>query len=144
VEALFAGPSASCLAADEILTRVTIPLPKGKGVYLKLMRRAALDLAVAGVAVFILLDADNVCSDVKIALGAVAPNPIRASDAEVILRGRLFTEDLAAQAGRVAGTECQPINDIRASQNYRCSMVEVLAKRALLQAASHLDQGGNR
>jgi carbon-monoxide dehydrogenase medium subunit len=144
VEALFAGPSASCLAADEILTRVTIPLPKGKGVYLKLMRRAALDLAVVGVAVFILLDADNVCSDVKIALGAVAPTPIRASDAEVILRGRLFTEDLAAQAGRVAGTECRPINDIRASQNYRCSMVEVLAKQALLQAASHLDQGGNR
>ena len=44
VESFFAGPSACTLGPTEIVTRITIPAPKGKAVYLKLMRRGALDL----------------------------------------------------------------------------------------------------
>jgi carbon-monoxide dehydrogenase medium subunit len=142
VEALFAGPSACSLAPDDILTRITIPVAAGKGAYLKLMRRAALDLALVGVAAYVQLDAKNVCTDVKIALGAVAPTPIRATAAEKALRGKVLTEDMAAAVGKIAGTECRPITDVRASQDYRCSMVEVLTKRALLQAMSRHTQGG--
>ena len=142
VEALFAGPSACSLAAVDILTRITIPVPAGKGAYLKLMRRAALDLALVGVAAYVRLDAKKVCKEVKIALGAVAPTPIRATDAEAFLLGKALTEDLAALAAKMAGTECRPITDIRSSQDYRCSMVEVLTKRALLQALNRHNQGG--
>lgn len=134
VEALFTGPSACSLAPTDILTSITIPVPEGKGAYLKLMRRAALDLALVGVAAFVSLDVNNVCADVKIALGAVAPTPIRAVAAEAILRGKVLTEDLAAEAGKVSGTECRPISDLRATQNYRCSMVEVLTRRAVMEA----------
>lgn len=144
VEALFAGPSACSIAPGDIVTRITIPLPSGKGAYLKLMRRAALDLALVGVAAYVNLDAKNVCTDVKIALGAVAPTPIRATSAEAVLLGNVLTEELAAAAGKLAGTECRPITDVRASQEYRCSMVEVLTKRALLQAMSRSTQGGKR
>jgi carbon-monoxide dehydrogenase medium subunit len=144
VEALFAGPSACSLAPDDILTRITIPVPSGIGTYLKLMRRAALDLALVGVAAYVSLDAKKVCKEVRIALGAVAPTPIRAGSAEAILHGKVFTEGLAALAARMAGTECRPITDIRASQDYRCSMVEVLTKRALLQAMSRYTQGGEK
>jgi len=144
VEALFAGPSACSIAPGDVVTRITIPLPAGKGAYLKLMRRAALDLALVGVAAYVNLDAKNVCTDVKIALGAVAPTPIRATAAEAALLGKVLTEETAAQVGKVAGTECRPITDVRASQEYRCSMVEVLTKRALLQAMNRSAQGGKR
>ncbi len=142
VEALFAGPSACSLAPDDILTRVTIPVPAGRGAYLKLMRRAALDLALVGVAAYVRLDAKKVCKEVRIAFGAVAPTPIRATDAEAFLLGKALTEDLAADAAKMAGTECRPITDVRSSLDYRCSMVEVLTKRALLQAMSRHNQGG--
>lgn len=138
VEDLFAGPSASSLSPTDILTHITIPAPKGKGTYLKLMRRAALDLALVGVAAYISIDSKNVCTDVKIALGAVAPTPIRATEAEKILLGKALTEELATEAGKVAGRECRPISDIRASIEYRRNMVEVLTKRALLQTLNKL------
>jgi carbon-monoxide dehydrogenase medium subunit len=125
VEALFAGPSACSLAPGDIVTRISIPLPVGKGAYFKLMRRVALDLAFVGVAAYVHLDATNVCTEVKIALGAVAPTPVRATAAESALLGTVLTEETAAQAGTLAGTECRPITDMRASQEYRCSMVEV-------------------
>ncbi len=133
VEALFAGPSACSLGPNDILTGITIPAPKGKGAYLKLMRRAALDLALVGVAAFVSLDGAT-CTSARIALGAVAPTPIRATAAEEVLAGKVLTEDLAAQAGKVSGTLCSPITDVRATLDYRCSMVEVLTKRALLAA----------
>jgi CO/xanthine dehydrogenase FAD-binding subunit len=44
----------------------------------------------------------------------------------------------------VCGTECRPISDIRASRDYRCSMVEVLTKRALLEAVTRIKEGGGR
>jgi len=142
VESLFAGPSACTLGPAEIVTRITIPAPKGKGVYLKLMRRRALDLALVGVGAYVSLGSKKVCDDVRIALGAVAPTPIRAAAAEGVLRGKVLTEVLAFEAGKVAGTECSPITDIRATQSYRRSMVEVLTKRALLQTLDRLNKGG--
>jgi carbon-monoxide dehydrogenase medium subunit len=138
VESLFAGPSACTLGPTDILTRITIPAPKGKGVYLKLMRRGALDLALVGVAAYVSLDANGMCKDVRIALGAVAPTPIRAAAAEGVVRNKDLTEGLAAEAGKVSGAECKPITDIRATQGYRRSMVEVLTKRALLQTLDRL------
>jgi carbon-monoxide dehydrogenase medium subunit len=79
---------------------------------------------------------------VKIALGAVAPTPIRAAAAEGVLRSKVLTEALADKAAKAAGTESKPITDIRATQTYRRSMVEVLTKRALLQALDRLNITG--
>jgi aerobic carbon-monoxide dehydrogenase medium subunit len=142
VEDIFAGPSACSLAPTDIITSIKIPAPTGKGTYLKLMRRAALDLALVGVAAYVALDAKKTCTDVKIALGAVAPTPIRAPGAEAIVLGKVLTEALAAEAGKFSGTICRPISDVRATQDYRCSMVEVLTKRALIQALNRSIQGG--
>jgi carbon-monoxide dehydrogenase medium subunit len=142
VESFFAGPSTCSLGATEIVTRITIPVPRGKGAYVKLMRRGALDLALVGVAAYVSLGAKQVCNDVRIALGAVAPTPIRAVAAESVLKGKSLTESLALEAGKAAGDECRPITDIRATQDYRRSMVEVLTKRALLQAVDRFNKGG--
>jgi CO/xanthine dehydrogenase FAD-binding subunit len=147
VEKLFKGPAAAHLARNEILTHILIPKQpeRSSTAYLKLMRRAALDLALVGVAAYICLDtATTTCKEARIALGAVAPTPMRAPMAEKLLTGKDVTEAVAHEAGEVAGTVCSPITDVRASLAYRCSMVEVLTKRAVMAAFARITNGRER
>jgi aerobic carbon-monoxide dehydrogenase medium subunit len=141
VEAFFTGPKASVLRKNEILTEISIPSPsKGaSGAYLKLMRRNALDLALVGAAAYLAFDSKKkVCKEARVALGAVAPTPIRVFEAEKALTNKEINETAAAEAGKAASGVCRPISDLRASHEYRCSMVEVLVKRAVLEALNRI------
>ena len=89
-----------------------------------------MDLAVVGVAAVGIVE-DGVCKDVKIALGAVAPTPVRAPVAEEMLKGKKITAELIDEVSRNAINQCSPIDDHRASQEYRCDMVYVMTRRAL-------------
>ena len=94
-----------------------------------------MDLAVVGVAVVVWLTDDrSVCSDIRIALGAVAPTPIRAKMAEEMIRGRILDDALVREASKAASEEAKPISDVRGSGEYRKEMVEVLTRRGLQQA----------
>ena len=132
LDRFFTGPRTTVLADDEMLLGISIPRPdtSGRGVYLKLSPRHSMDLAVVGVAAVGTME-DGVCKDVKIALGAVAPTPIRAPMAEEMLRGKKITAELIEEASRNAINQCSPIDDHRASQEYRCDMVYVMTRRAL-------------
>jgi carbon-monoxide dehydrogenase medium subunit len=125
------------LEADEVLTGITVPKPSpaSRGVYLKLSPRHSMDLAIVGVAA-VGISENGVCKDIRIALGAVAPTPIRAPMAETMLQGKPITPELINEAAKNAITQCSPIDDHRASQEYRCDMVYVLTKRALNQILS--------
>jgi CO/xanthine dehydrogenase FAD-binding subunit len=137
VEDFFAGPGASALSPDEILSHVSIPNPpeNSGGAYLKLMRRNAMDLALVGVAACLRLDGTKrVCREARIALGAVAPTPMRALRAEDLLLNKEPDEHIAIEAGKIAAGEARPISDVRASKEYRTEMVRVLTKRAVMEA----------
>lgn len=137
VENLFRGPGQSVLKPDEILLEVLVPnQPEhSAGAYVKLMRRNAMDLALVGVAVFLRMGKDKGrCEEARIALGAVAPTPIRAAEAERELVGRRVDEESARKAGEAASKEARPITDVRATEEYRRQMVGVLTKRAALEA----------
>lgn len=136
VEEFFTGPGKSVIQTGEILTEIRIPKPPPHtlGVYLKLLPRTAIDLAAVGVAVVVTLDSQHTnFVDVKIVLGAVAPTPIRARQAESIMRGKAITDELIEKAAQVAADEGKPISDLRASADYRKKMVRVLTNRALKQ-----------
>jgi len=135
IEDFFTGPNQTALADEEILQEIQIPTPppKSKGIYLKLTPRRAMDLAIVGVAVVVIPE-DGVCKDIRIALGAVAPTPTRARRAEGILKGQRFSEKLIEKAAQAAADQSQPIDDHRASAEYRRDMVKVLTKRAIKQA----------
>jgi len=135
IEDFFTGPGQTALADDEILQEIQIPHPppNSKGVYLKLTPRRAMDLAIVGVAV-VIIPQDGVCQDIRIALGAVAPTPIRTGKAEAVLKGQKFDDALIEKAARAAAGQSRPIDDHRASAEYRRDMVEVLVKRAIKQA----------
>jgi CO/xanthine dehydrogenase FAD-binding subunit len=141
LESFFVSPGKTSLRPDEILTEVHVPrLPfRAEGIYLKHSLRM-MDVAMVGVAVVACLDA-NVCRDVRIALGAVAPIPLRATRAENVLRGKRLTggpidSELFEEAGRVAADECFPIDDLRAYAAYRKKIVETLVKRGLEQTVA--------
>ena len=91
-----------------------------------------MDLAIVGVAAWGRMK-DGICQDVTIALGAVAPTPVRAPVAEAMLRDERITPELIEKAALNALTQCSPIDDHRASLEYRCDMVRVMTKRALTQ-----------
>lgn len=128
----FIGPGRTVLARNEILTAIHVPSPRphAGAAYIKHSPRRAMDLAMVGVAAMVVLEADR-CADVRIALGAVAPTPRRSLAAEEVLRGRVLTSDLLAQAGAAAAAECAPISDVRGTASHRRNMVALLTGRAL-------------
>jgi carbon-monoxide dehydrogenase medium subunit len=142
IENFFTGPGQTVLKPDEILVEIQVPnlAPRSGGAYIKRTIRKAMDLAIISVAVIATIDGD-VLSDMKIALGAVAPTPIRAKRAEEILKGNRISDDLLQKAGQIASDECSPIDDIRSSAKYRCEMVKVLVIRAVKEAMEQTKGG---
>lgn len=137
VENFFKGPEKTVLDPRELLTEVQIPpaRPGECGSYLKHTLRRAMDLAIVGVAVYLALDSkEKICRDIKIAMGAVAPIPMRPKKAETILRGKPLEDDLIEKAAMRAADEARPIDDIRSSAEYRREMVRVLTKKAIKQS----------
>jgi carbon-monoxide dehydrogenase medium subunit len=77
---------------------------------------------------------DGIFQDVRIALGAVAPVPLRVRAAEAALQGKPATEESLAEAGKLAAEAAKPISDIRGSAEYRLHLVNVLTQDCLRTA----------
>jgi len=134
LEDFFAGPGKTQIAQDELITQIVIPDSSFTGsTYIKFGLRRSGALAVVGVAVAVEMDG-KVCKEARIALGAVAPVPMRATQAEAAIIGKTVDDDLLEAAGVCASKECKPISDIRGSEEYRRDMVRVFTKRALRKA----------
>ncbi len=136
LENFFLGPGQTALKPGELLKEIVLPIrPEHSGsFYLRHTPRSRMDIAVASVAASIELDQDDHILNAHLAMGAVAPIPMRASVAEALLMGRSPTSDLLRQAALMASQEAQPIDDLRASAEYRRHLVGVLAERAMLGA----------
>ena len=141
LEDLFVGPHRSALRQDEVLTAVDIPLPvAGTGAaFLKFGRRRAQVLAVVNAASWVRLQQGTI-AEVRIALGAAAPTPMRARAAEDLLRGQKADPDRLDAAAVVAAQETKPISDLRASADFRRQLSRVLVRRALERAVQRADR----
>jgi len=124
------------LEPGELLTEIQIPaLPPRTGAAYTKFNVIESDLATTSVGVSVTLGAgDGVCQDIRIALGASAPTPMRAKKAEAVLKGKKITDALLKEAGEVASTEAEPISDIYASDEYRRELVKVLVARVAREA----------
>ena len=137
VNDFFVGPGQTVIEENELLVSLEIetPPPWSGGSYLKLGARKALEIAMVNVACLLTLQSvDGPITDVKIALGAVAPTPVRAYAAEDFLLGQQPSESLFKEAGAIGVGMCSPITDHRGSMEYRCMMIESLTFRALQHA----------
>jgi len=124
------------LAPDELVSEVHVPVPASgmRGVYLKFVTRSAEDRPCVGVATLVRLDADGRVDELRVAVGAVAGQPLRLPAVEREVRGsRLSAEVLEALAQQYAAA-VEPVADARGSAAYRRQMIAVFVRRALRAA----------
>jgi xanthine dehydrogenase YagS FAD-binding subunit len=114
---------------DEIITEIRIPMPKPetKQVFIKFALRPTIDFAIVSVAVAITSQAGKV-SDARIVLGAVAPVPYGATEAEDALKGKIISEPVAETAAMAAVKDAVPLSD----NKYKIQIARTLVKRAIL------------
>jgi carbon-monoxide dehydrogenase medium subunit len=132
LDEFFAGPGQTALAPDELLVSIEIPPPLGPAVYLKHSPREHMDIAVVGVGLALQMR-DGRCESARVALGAVAPTPLRARRAEAELVSGPLTPERIARAAQLAAEEAAPIDDVRGTAGYRRRMVAVLMRRGAAQ-----------
>jgi carbon-monoxide dehydrogenase medium subunit len=97
--------------------------------------RTKSDISLVNAAASLGVEPDHRVKWVRIALGAVAPTPMRAANAEELLAGRKLEPGVIDEAAAEVACEVRPISDVRASANYRRQMSSVLVKRALRECA---------
>ena len=120
LEDFFMGPGLTSLKPREVLTAISVPLSNGDWVwnYQKLSNRRAMEIGIVNVAIGLRLE-QNICAEARIALGAVAPTPIRAKKAEMHMVGKKLSSRLIEEGARLGAQESSSIDDIRGSAAYR-------------------------
>lgn len=139
IDDFFLDVKRTALQSDELLAEVRIHLqPQGSGcAFIKVGRRAGPDLALVSAATAITMEKD-VCRSVRIALGSVAPTPIRAKKTESFLMGMTLEDRVIGDASEIASEEIRPISDVRASAEYRKEVSRVIVDLAIKKAMARI------
>jgi aerobic carbon-monoxide dehydrogenase medium subunit len=119
------------LAHDELISEVQVAVPpKGSGGCYLAFKRSAPVYPSASLAVQLSIEGDT-CKNASIFLGCVGLTPLRAADAESVLRGKKIDEKAMASAADAARSAADPQPDMRGTADYKRSLVAGLLKRAL-------------
>jgi carbon-monoxide dehydrogenase medium subunit len=165
IDEFWLGPGKTVLERGEILKEFRIPSFSAgtASAYIKHTRRNAMDLPIIGIAVRITIDKSDLrckdmlcttapasqilaqfgdeelkCEDIRIAMGVVAPRPIRAKKAEGVLRGKVISDKSVAAAAEIAASEASPRDSVRGEAWYRREMVRVLVQRAIMKSLDRI------
>ena len=124
---------------DEVLTEIRLPyLPARSGsAYIKHSRREG-DFAITSVGTVVTVGDGNVCKDVRFALGAVGPTPLRAKKTEDYLKGKTLDDKTIQEASEFANEGADPPSDMHGSRDYRLEMIKVFTRRTLKLALSRV------
>ena len=131
VESIATGPGRTSLRPDELILEFYLPKrpPRSADAYLRFIPRTEMDIAVVGAAVNLTLDADGVCVDARVVLGAVAPTAIVVPEASAALVSRKLDDISLGGIDQAARSACRPIDDKRGTIEYRTKVAGVLARR---------------
>ncbi len=137
------GPYRTALQANELVTEIKLPDPatdRGSA-FQKLTKFGGSGLSVATAAAAVRTEAGRI-THARVAIGSAGPVPRRIEAAEELLIGKSPTEDVLAQAGRMASDAAEPRGgSIRATPAHRRRALQALAARAIAQAA---ERSGNQ
>ena len=130
-ESIPAGPGRTSLGKGEFIVEFKIPKPKPHqcDAYLRFIPRTEMDIAVVGCGTNVTLDANGVCTDARVVLGAIAPTIVIVEEAAKALIGHKLDEPTLAALDAAAQAACKPINDKRGTIEYRTKVAGVLARR---------------
>ena len=139
----FVAAKETAATPAEIVTAIHVPRPpeRSGSSYMRISARSKVDMAAVTVAGMLELGSDSRVVAARLALGAVAPTPVRCLDAEQGLVGQSVEPEVVERAVELAAKAARPIDDIRASAAYRRVVVEVLVRRVLEECA-HAARGG--
>jgi carbon-monoxide dehydrogenase medium subunit len=142
VEEFCTAPGRTVLGPGELLVQLLIPppAPRSSDAYLRLIPRNEMDIAIVGVGAAVTLDSDKVKA-ARIALAAVAPQPLFVPQAGEALAGKKLDDAAIDTAARAAMDASSPIDDMRGTAEYRRHVVGVLTRRALKLAAERARNG---
>lgn len=143
-EELFVDFYTTSLAEDEIITQVVLPpLPGNSGIeYIRFSSSSVVDKPSVGVAARVTLGRDKeTIQTARIVLGCVGATPVRARKAEALITNKKLSQELAIEAGSIASRECNPIADLRGSEEYKRAIAGRLVRRAVT-AAYERSHGG--
>jgi xanthine dehydrogenase YagS FAD-binding subunit len=131
LQEFFSGPNhqtETILKTDEYLTEIEVPIQTGRArqVFLKERIRHSADFALSSVAAVARISGE-ICNDIRIVLGGVAPLPYIASVAEEVIRGKKLDEGLISQAAEVSVKGAKPLS----MNGYKVGLTKTLVKRAL-------------
>jgi carbon-monoxide dehydrogenase medium subunit len=137
LEEFFTAYRTTALGPADLLVSVRIPAaPSRRGsAFIKLGRRAAMEISIACAAVRLDLDDSGTIESAGVGLGSVGPVPLHSESSEAVLAGATPGDTTWSEAGQAAARDCSPIDDVRASASYRRSMVPVIVARASAVAA---------
>jgi len=132
----FVGPRETVLEPADVVVAIDVPPPApGTGAAsLRQGGRVSLSLPMAAAAAVVVMEG-TMCREATVALGAVAPTPILATAAGEAVAGKELSEDVLREAGELASAAAKPIDDLRATKEYRLELVKVLTRRVLVAAA---------
>ncbi|TDV55258.1 FAD binding domain-containing protein [Actinophytocola oryzae] len=134
VREFYRGPKRSVLAADELITAVTVPVKKGPQQFAKVGTRNAMVIAVCSFAVAVDLEERTVGTGI----GSAGPTPLRATEAEEFAATELpwesrdpLPDTVSREFGQLVAAAARPIDDVRGSADYRRHALSVMARRTL-------------
>jgi xanthine dehydrogenase iron-sulfur cluster and FAD-binding subunit A len=144
LEDFYTGFRATQLRADELVREIRFPAlgAARRGIFLKLGLRRAQAISVIDIAIVVALDASGVVTGARIALGCLAPTVVRATSAERSLVGARLDASARAEAGRLAGEDAAPIDDVRGSAGYRRTTLAALIATGLERIADGREADG--
>ena len=141
-DAFFTAYRQTALGTDELVLRVRVPLSRGRIVaFRKIGARRAQAISLVVLAVAWHGNDDGTWRDVRVALGSVAPTPIRARATEATLEGTRPATDVATRAARTLAREISPIDDVRSTAEYRRAVAERILRRVIDDASARYVRG---
>jgi len=132
LDEFFTAPGKTVMQAHELLTAILFDKPAATFVarFRKSGPRPALEIATVSIGVGGRLE-NGLFKNVRVAMGAVAPTPLRARRVEATLEGKPLDADGIQAASTSAGEDATPIDDVRASAWYRDHLVRVFTQEVL-------------
>ena len=138
---VFLGPSKTCLRAGEYISKITLaPLASNEGAaFIKNGNRKAQAIAVINGAAWLQVN-NGVINNVRVALGAVAPTPIRLYEVEKQLINKKANTEVFEEAAEMAALHIKPISDIRGGADHRLRLAKVLVRISLETALARVKE----
>ncbi|HEY1234585.1 MAG TPA: xanthine dehydrogenase family protein subunit M [Candidatus Binatia bacterium] len=129
------GSYETALEPDELISAIVVPpATELRGTYIKFTTGSSEERPCAGIAALAHIDAEGVCRELRLVVGAVSTTPVRLKHGESMARGEKLTQGLIERIAADAAQRVDPIDDLRGSADYKRHLVEVLARRALTAA----------